>query len=151
MSETVTIRDRIFERCPECKRYFGKVRCRYCGKPYKVPHALFTHEQHCASNPEGICRISARPYSECTEDNEWQHQAPTWDEGETGTSSCLPDGSYPPWCERYRRDNLLLAEPDPTLSKDYRKYVIDPLLQEIRATMTPDAVKPPWWEEGEKS
>jgi hypothetical protein len=34
----VIVRDRIFHRCPECKRYIGKVRCRWCGQEFRTPH-----------------------------------------------------------------------------------------------------------------
>ena len=61
----IIIKDRIFRRCPECERYIGDVRCRYCGKRYRTPRGLFGHEAHCFGNPNGTCKHYGIPWSEC--------------------------------------------------------------------------------------
>lgn len=63
--QTIIVRDRIFKQCPECKRYVGYVRCRYCGKKYKTPHSLFWHEEHCYVNPNGICSNCGETWDNC--------------------------------------------------------------------------------------
>ncbi len=151
MTETVTIRDRIFERCPECKRLTKAVRCRYCGKQCKSVRSLWLHEKHCPSNPVGLCKFSKKPYSECTEENEWGNECVYRhyvDEAPGSFSHCRDAEKELPFCERWRRDNWLMGgykgSGDP---HDNTDYFIAAMELEIRATMTPDAVKPPWWEE----
>ena len=63
--ERVIRGDRIFKRCPECRRYSGKVRCRYCGKEYRTPSGLFRHEKRCYSNPLGICGACRQAWNNC--------------------------------------------------------------------------------------
>lgn len=136
-TETVTIRDRIFKRCPECNRLTKPVRCRYCGKKYKSASGLFWHEEHCPSNPLGICKTSKRPFRECNTDNEWQHEKDINIKG--GLSWCNRYGEDVPWCEIWRKNNWLIQCDEPVVS-----YGVESCKADIKATMAPDAVKPPW-------
>jgi hypothetical protein len=145
--ETVIIRDRIFTRCPECKRLSKPIRCRYCGKQYKSPAGLFAHEDRCVSNPLGFCRIGQCLYRECSQESgyEFSPMKSSYPDGDP-SSPCDYKDTDEPACKVLRENNWLLggyklAGPDDTYEH------VDRIMDEIKSTMTPDAVKPPWMKE----